>query len=87
MTAMTAMTARTVLAAVLFSALLLSGSASAQTIQLPKSKTESLANGLKVTLAEQHTVPLIEVRMRIPAGVAYEPEGREGLARLTARAS
>ena len=56
----------------------------AQTIQLPKSKTEVLANGLKVTLAEQRTVPLIEVRMRIPAGVAYEPEGKEGLARLTA---
>jgi zinc protease len=80
------MTARTALAAVLASAsaILLFGSATAQTIQLPKSKTEALANGLKVTLAEQHTVPLIEVRMRIPAGVAYEPEGQEGLARITA---
>jgi len=62
----------------------LSSAVSAQTIQLPKSKTESLANGLKVTLAEQHAVPLIEVRMRIPAGYAHEPEGKEGLARLTA---
>ncbi len=78
------MTVRTALAAVIAAAFILSGSVAAQTIQLPKSKTEVLANGLKVTLAEQHTVPLIEVRMRIPAGIAYEPEGKEGLARLTA---
>jgi zinc protease len=54
-----------------------------QTIQIPKSTVHKLANGLEITLVEQHTAPLIEVRMRIPAGVVHEPAGKEGLARFT----
>ncbi|HWN81961.1 MAG TPA: pitrilysin family protein [Candidatus Udaeobacter sp.] len=59
------------------------GSAGAQTIQIPKSTAYKLPNGLQVTLVEQHAAPLVEVRMRIPAGIVHEPEGKEGLARFT----
>jgi zinc protease len=63
--------------------LLAAGAAGAQTIQIPKSTIYKLKNGLQVTLVEQHAAPLIEVRMRIPAGIVHEPEGKEGLARFT----
>jgi len=62
---------------------LIAGTAGAQTIQLPKSTRYQMKNGLEVTLVEQHAAPLVEVRMRIPAGIVQEPDGKEGLARFT----
>lgn len=64
-------------------ALALAGPAGAQTIQIPKSTVYKLKNGLQVTLVEQHAAPLVEIRMRIPAGIVQEPEGKEGLSRFT----
>jgi zinc protease len=58
--------------------------AGAQTIQLPEVHTVDLENGLRVVIAEQHTLPLVEVHLRMPAGSAMEPAEREGLATFTA---
>lgn len=58
--------------------------ATAQTIRLPETRTIDLPNGLRVVLAEQRTLPLIEVHLRTPAGSAAEPPAREGLATFTA---
>lgn len=74
-------------AAVLTALLGLSGAAAdarAQTIRLPATRTIDLPNGLRVVLAEDHTLPLIEVSLRTPAGSVAEPPGREGLASFTA---
>jgi zinc protease len=47
---------------------------------------EELPNGVKVILKEDHTLPVVGVRAYTLAGSAYEPEGKSGLARLTAKA-
>lgn len=64
---------------------ILFSSAGAQTIRLPKSRTVNLPNGLRVLLAEQKALPLVEARLWIPAGLATEPEGRDGITMFTAR--
>jgi len=64
---------------------LIASTAGAQAIRLPKTSTEDLPNGLRVVMAEQHTLPLIEARLWIPAGAATEPAGREGITTFTAR--
>jgi zinc protease len=47
---------------------------------------EELPNGVKVVLKEDHTLPVVGVRAYTLAGSAYEPAGKSGLARLTAKA-
>lgn len=59
--------------------------AQAQEIRLPATRTVELSNGLRVVLAEQHALPLIEARLWLPAGAAAEPAGREGMAGFTAQ--
>ena len=46
---------------------------------------EELPNGAKIILKEDHTLPVVGVRAYTLAGSAYEPDGKSGLARLTAK--
>jgi len=45
--------------------------------------SKTLANGLRVILAENHTVPLVFLSWTSPAGFESDPQGLEGLASLT----
>ncbi|MBF0368207.1 MAG: insulinase family protein [Magnetococcales bacterium] len=40
--------------------------------------------GLTVILVENSANPMVELRLLVPAGATYDPEGKEGLASLTA---
>ncbi|MBF0310110.1 MAG: insulinase family protein [Magnetococcales bacterium] len=40
--------------------------------------------GMPVYLVESHTLPMVQIRLLIRAGSAYDPEGKEGLSELTA---
>jgi zinc protease len=46
---------------------------------------EDLPNGVTLVLKEDHTLPITAIRAYVVAGAAYEPEGKSGLARLTAK--
>lgn len=56
---------------------------SAQGFKLPNYTTFKLANGLTVSLMEQHDVPVISVSIVLPAGAIYDYH-KAGLASLTA---
>ena len=56
---------------------------SAQEFKLPNYTTFKLANGLTVSLMEQHEVPVISVSVILPAGAIYDGD-KAGLASLTA---
>ncbi|MBF0135287.1 MAG: insulinase family protein [Magnetococcus sp. DMHC-1] len=42
------------------------------------------SRGMRVLLVESHTNPMVEVRLMVRAGSAYDPVGKEGLADVTA---
>ena len=65
--------------------LALAGPAAAGEFHLPPVTRATLDNGLRVVIAEQREVPLIEMQLLIGAGSAQDPEGDEGVASLTAR--
>jgi len=44
-----------------------------------------LQNGLRVVTSEQKALPMVTFNLLIEAGSRFEPEGREGLANITAR--
>jgi predicted Zn-dependent peptidase len=67
---------------VLVCLLVSSSSLLAQNFTLPNYTTFKLANGLTVSLMEQHEVPLISVSAILPAGAIYDQE-KAGLASLT----
>jgi zinc protease len=46
---------------------------------------EKLPNGLTLVLKEDHSQPVVAIKASILAGAAYEPAGKSGLARLTAK--
>ena len=48
--------------------------------QLPSVKQFSLANGIKVFLIEQHTLPLVSMDLSFDGGSVTDPKGKEGLA-------
>ena len=56
------------------------------TYRLPNFVRPRLGGGLKAVLAENHTVPLVQLHAAVPAGVRFEPRGGEGLAALTVSA-
>lgn len=60
------------------------GWAAAQGPQLPPSRKVALTNGLILLLMEQNEVPLVSLRVMVRAGGVSDPEGKEGLALLTA---
>jgi zinc protease len=64
--------------------LLVTVPADAQVIRLPETRTVELENGLRIVLAEMHSLPLISAHLRIPAGAVAEPRDREGLATFAA---
>jgi len=48
------------------------------------SKKTVLANGLTVIAVERHKVPVFQAELVVKAGARHDPEGKEGLANLTA---
>lgn len=71
---------------ILLALLCLASSALAQSaeIKLPAYKKVKLANGMTLMLMEKHQVPFISFSMIIKAGSTTDPEGKEGVASLTA---
>jgi zinc protease len=72
------------LATIGVTAVLSFGPASAATIQIPPARTMTLSNGARFVLAEKRDVPLISFMAYIQGGALTDPEGKEGLAALTA---
>lgn len=59
-------------------------SALAQSLKLPAYKKVRLSNGLTLILMEQHEVPIISFSALVRAGSVADPQGKEGLASVTA---
>jgi zinc protease len=55
------------------------------TLTLPDIREHALGNGLRVFIVATHEVPLVSVRLLIPAGSALDGPGAEGVANLTGR--
>jgi len=53
-------------------------------LELPPLHRHTLSNGLPVLVVEQHEVPVVELVLVVRAGATADPEGSEGLARMTA---
>lgn len=47
-------------------------------------KTVQGPTGVETWLSEEHALPMIALEISLPAGSAYDPEGRQGLAEMTA---
>src|SRR3982751_6826221 len=45
----------------------------------PMIVTQTLPNGLRLAVVENHELPLVAVRMAVLGGPAVEPQGKEGL--------
>lgn len=54
-------------------------------LQLPKIVQQTLPNGLKLVVLEDHTQPAVWMRLAIPAGSIRDPKDKVGLASMTAR--
>jgi zinc protease len=52
----------------------------------PAFERRTLPNGLRLVIAPVHKLPVVSVAAVVDAGAAADPPGKEGLARLTARA-
>ena len=74
--------AKVILAACLI--LVLSFSASAQTLKLPPHEKVVLKNGLTLLVMEKHGVPIVSFSAIVRAGSAADPAGQDGLAGITA---
>jgi zinc protease len=51
---------------------------------LPQPQQVLLPNGLRLVVLEQHRQPVVSIRLSLPAGSAFDPAGKEGLADLYA---
>ena len=51
---------------------------------LPAAQEALLPNGLKLVVFEQHRQPVVSLIISIPAGTAFDPERKEGLADMLA---
>ncbi len=51
--------------------------------EIPAPVTESLPNGLRIYLLEDHTLPMVQAVATVRAGSAWEPMEKAGLARIT----
>lgn len=58
--------------------------APASGVKLPAHTKVTLGNGMTVLLMEQHKVPLVSLTYLVRGGAAADPQGKEGLASLTA---
>jgi zinc protease len=52
--------------------------------RIPSVSSRTLANGLRVLVASNRALPLISADLRVASGSAADPDGRAGLASLTA---
>jgi zinc protease len=52
--------------------------------ELPKTQRVVLENGIVLYILENHELPLININALIKTGNMYDPEGKEGVAELTA---
>lgn len=68
---------------IIYLLLIATSALSAQGFKLPNYTTFKLANGLTVSLMEQHDVPVISVSVVLPGGAIYDYD-KSGLASLTA---
>ena len=53
---------------------------------LPAPEVETIETGLRVAVFPDHRLPIIQIQLLVPAGLAAEPEGLSGIANLTAQA-
>lgn len=53
---------------------------------LPAVQEATLPNGLRLMLVESHRQPVLTIALMLPAGDAYDPAGKEGLASVVASA-
>jgi zinc protease len=53
-------------------------------LSVPKPVERTLANGLRVVVAPAGDLPLVSARLIVRSGAADDPQGRPGLARMTA---
>ena len=60
------------------------GVSDAADITLPAARTVTLQNGARLILAQKRDVPLISFSAYVQGGALTDPEGKEGLAALTA---
>ncbi|HEY6572029.1 MAG TPA: pitrilysin family protein, partial [Candidatus Eisenbacteria bacterium] len=58
--------------------------AGAQVIRLPEIRDITLPNGARLLLAERHEVPLVALNAYVRGGSLTDPDGKEGIASLTA---
>jgi predicted Zn-dependent peptidase len=56
----------------------------AEAVKLPKATVVELKNGARLLLVEKHEVPLVAFSARVRGGALGDPEGKEGVAALTA---
>jgi predicted Zn-dependent peptidase len=63
---------------------LLAGVAVAEPLRLPPTRTLTLPNGVRLVLAEKRDVPMISFIAYLQGGSLADPEGKEGVASLTA---
>ncbi len=56
----------------------------APSLKLPAIQKRTLSNGLPVWIVELHKVPVVHVTLAVRAGSAADPDGKFGLANLTA---
>lgn len=54
-------------------------------LTLPTIQRSTLPNGLKIMLVEHHELPVVQMLMVIQSGAALDPDGKAGLASLTAQ--
>ncbi len=53
-------------------------------VAYPASQEAVLPNGLRLLVLENHRQPIVAVTLSLPAGTAYDPPGKEGVADLLA---
>jgi zinc protease len=53
-------------------------------LKLPPIQKHTLSNGLAVWIVEQHEVPIVQVNLLVRAGSAVDPDGKYGVASMTA---
>jgi zinc protease len=53
-------------------------------VKMPPAAERTLDNGLRVFVVETREVPLVTLRLLVPAGSVLDPAGKEGIANLTA---
>ena len=51
---------------------------------MPQTQRVVLENGIVLYILEDHELPLVNINALIKTGTMYDPEGKEGVAELTA---